>query len=133
MGGVSADSPGPIGQRHRPPLPGEIAICSKLPGEREQAGFGYACKLGRLVGLGESLATLLEAPHELSHEHVLRAMLSLVQGSTVARKEAQSVQGLLSRLEERLKEVKGRDEGEETEDYCRQLLKELRLEEGVDR
>merc|ERR1712211_212947 len=85
------------------------------------------------TGIVLHLATLLEAPHELSHEHVLRAMLSLVQGSTVARKEAQSVQGLLSRLEERLKEVKGRDEGEETEDYCRQLLKELRLEEGVDR
>merc|ERR1711963_911890 len=85
------------------------------------------------TGIVLHLATLLEAPHELSHEHVLRAMLSLVQGSTVARKEAQSVQGLLSRLEERLKELKGRDEGEETEDYCRQLLKELRLEEGVDR
>ena len=60
-------------------------------------------------------------------------MLALVQGSTVARKEAQAVQGLLPRLEERLKEVRGREEGEESEDYCRQLLKELRLEEGVDR
>ena len=39
---------------------------------------------------------------------MLRAMLALVQGSTVARKEAQSVQGLLPRLEERLKEVRGR-------------------------
>merc|ERR1719158_1791150 len=85
------------------------------------------------TGLVLHLATLLEAPHELSHEHVLRAMLALVQGSTVARKEAQSVQGLLPRLEERLKEVRGKEEGEETEDYCRQLLKELRLEEGVDR
>ena len=85
------------------------------------------------TGLVLHLASLLEAPHELSHEHVLRAMLALVQGSTVARKEAQSVQGLLPRLEERMKEVGGREEGEESEDYCRQLLKELRLEEGVDR
>ena len=70
------------------------------------------------TGLVLHLATLLEAPHELSHEHVLRAMLALVQGSTVARGEARSVQGLLPRLEERLKEVGGREEGEESEDYC---------------
>merc|ERR1711963_864195 len=101
----------------------------------EQLGNGIKLLLDSSADLEtkEEVLDCLEAPHELSHEHVLRAMLSLVQGSTVARKEAQSVQGLLSRLEERLKEVKGRDEGEETEDYCRQLLKELRLEEGVDR
>merc|ERR1712211_216896 len=79
------------------------------------------------------LAALLEAPHELSHEHVLRAMLTFVQGSSVAKSEARSVQGLSSRLEERLREVGGREEGEESEEYCRQLLKELKLEEGVDR
>merc|ERR1712107_279974 len=62
-------------------------------------------------------STLLEAPHELSHEHVLRAMLTLAQGSSVAKNEARSVQGLSSRLEERLREVGGREEGEESEDY----------------
>lgn len=91
--------------------------------------------VGEMVGTGLvlHLAALLEAPHELSHEHVLRAMLTLVQGSSVAKSEARSVQGLTSRLEERLKEVGGREEGKESEDYCRQLLKELKLEEGVDR
>ena len=91
--------------------------------------------VGEMVstGLVLHLAALLEAPHELSHEHVLRAMLTLVQGSSVAKSEARSVQGLSSRLEERLREVGGREEGEESEDYCRQLLKELKLEEGVDR
>merc|ERR1712018_533392 len=91
--------------------------------------------VGEMVstGLVLHLAALLEAPHELSHEHVLRAMLTLVQGSSAAKSEARSVQGLSSRLEERLKEVGGREEGEESEDYCRQLLKELKLEEGVDR
>merc|ERR1712211_188583 len=90
--------------------------------------------VGEMVstGLVLHLAALLEA-HELSHEHVLRAMLTLVQGSSVAKSEARSVQGLSSRLEERLKEVGGREEGEESEEYCRQLLKELKLEEGVDR
>merc|ERR1712107_829147 len=81
----------------------------------------------------ERRAWLEEAPHELSHEHVLRAMLTLVQGSSAAKSEARSVHGLSSRLEEWLKEVGGREEGEESEDYCRQLLKELKLEEGVDR
>jgi len=84
------------------------------------------------MGLVLQLAHILGAPHELSHEHVLNTLLTLVRGSNQARDEARAVTGLLDCLEQRVKEVGGKEEGEEAVQYCHQLLALLKLEEDLD-
>lgn len=85
------------------------------------------------MGLVLHLAAILEAPHQLTHEHVLCALLTLVRGSLAGRAEARGVAGLVARLEARVGELVGREEGEEAVEHCLNLVKEIRLEEGVDR
>lgn len=85
------------------------------------------------MGLVLFLAHTLEGPHELSHEHVLNSLLTLIKGSSQAKDEARSIPGLLQRLENRVDEMEAKEEDEESVQYCKELLDELKLEEGMDR
>jgi len=84
-------------------------------------------------GLVLHLAQELGGAHLLCHEHVLATLLLLVKGSGKAREEAAMVQGLQESLGRRVRDLEGREEDTETVDYCQHLLKELGMEQEVDR
>jgi len=79
----------------------------------------------RLAGMGlvTQLAAILHQPLDLTHEHVLNAMLALVSRSEVARADAHEPQlQLQPTLKRRLEEARGKEEYLESVEHINQLM-----------
>nr|CAG4650517.1 EOG090X0EEI [Sida crystallina] len=75
------------------------------------------------MGFVEQLVALLQREHDATHEHLLSALLALVEGHQRALGECRRPIFLLKELlENRLEHVQGQDEFKEEADYCRNLL-----------
>lgn len=75
------------------------------------------------MGLVLQLAAVLQEPHDLTHEHVLSALLTLARGSSDARHEvADSRLKMEQLLSDKYRELEGQEEYSEARDHCRALL-----------
>jgi hsp70-interacting protein len=121
------------------------AIQSNLPKLRTKACFFLAAiaKVNDTIvedlsamGLVQQLCSVLNEPVDLTHEQVLHAILTLVLKSGTAREDASGRElGLDRILKEKMTEMSGLEEYQESVEYCRQLLELCctREEESADR
>lgn len=78
------------------------------------------------MGLIMQLAHILHLPIDISHEHILGAMLTLVRNSAQAREEARSENlGLSSLLGARVSELNDKEEFSESIEHIKSILKLL--------
>ena len=71
----------------------------------------------------EQLSQVLREPSDLTHEQVLNSILILVKQSEIARQDALVGElGLEQILKEKILDMSGQEEYNESVEYCRQLL-----------
>lgn len=77
------------------------------------------------MGFVEQIVALLQGEHDLSHEHLLATLLSIISKHEASRIECQRPEFKLENLlNKRLKSIQGKDEFREEEEYCNKI-KEL--------
>jgi len=90
------------------------ALCNENPSYKDTL-----CNMGFV----EQLVALLQGEHDSTHEHILSALLALVEDHQRALSECRRPEFLLKELlENRSEYVQGRDEFKEEAEYCRNLL-----------
>ena len=87
------------------------------------------------MGLVQQLSHVLHEPSDLTHEQVLHSILILVKQSEIARQDALLGElGLENILKEKIVDMSGKEEYNESVEYCRQLLTLcFKEEESADR
>jgi len=74
------------------------------------------------MGLVHQLAVILEEPLVVTHEHVLNALLTLVERSETARTDARQAPELERRLSDKLLEAKSKPEFSESVEHMERIL-----------
>ncbi|CAB1350072.1 unnamed protein product, partial [Coregonus sp. 'balchen'] len=74
------------------------------------------------MGMVQQLVSVLRTPHSSFHEHVLGALCCLVEESPLGLRDCQSLTlGLEEMLNQRAKDLQGREECQEELEFCKRL------------